>query len=147
MAEENITLIDAQTDVEGKLRGKDALVRGRFKGEIEVSGKLVLGEGSRVEATVVADAAEISGELKGDIKARSLVLAEKARVQGTVDAQVLVVREGAWLSGSVAAGESKTPKPVSAPESTAKPAAAHGGGPGGGGPGGGGPGGGEAKQG
>ena len=88
MAEENITLIDAQTDVEGKLRGKDALVRGRFKGEIEVSGKLVLGEGSRVEATVVADAAEISGELKGDVKARSLVLAEKARVQGTVDAQV-----------------------------------------------------------
>ena len=134
MAEENITLIDAQTDVEGKLRAKDALVRGRFKGEIEVSGKLLLGEGSRVEATVVADAAEISGELKGDIKARSLVLAEKARVQGTVDAQVLVVREGAWLSGSVAAGETKAPKPASTP-APAKPAAAPGGGPGGSGPG------------
>jgi cytoskeletal protein CcmA (bactofilin family) len=143
MAEENITLIDAQTDVEGKLRGKDALVRGRFKGEIEVSGKLVLGEGSRVEATVVADAAEISGELKGDVKARSLVLAEKARVQGTVDAQVLVVREGAWLSGSVAAGETKAAKPAPTPVPTPKPTGAPGGGPGGGGPGGGG----EAKQG
>ena len=116
MAEENVTVIDAQTNVEGKLRGKDAIVRGRFKGEIEISGRLVLGEGSRVEATIVADAAEISGELKGDVRARSLILAEKARVQGTVKAKVLVVREGAWLSGSVAAGETEKPaKPASAP--------------------------------
>jgi cytoskeletal protein CcmA (bactofilin family) len=131
MAEDNVTMIDAQTDVEGKLHGKDALIRGRFRGEIEVSGRLVLGEGSRVEATVVADAAEISGELKGDVKARSVVLAEKARVQGTVDAQVLVVREGAWLSGSVAAGEAERPKPA-APATPPKPAPASGGAPDGG---------------
>jgi cytoskeletal protein CcmA (bactofilin family) len=108
MAEDNVTVIDAQTEVEGKLRGKDALVRGRFQGEIEVSGRLVLGEGSRVEASIKADAAEISGELKGDVRARNLILAEKARVQGTVDAKVLVVREGAWLNGSVVAGEADT---------------------------------------
>jgi cytoskeletal protein CcmA (bactofilin family) len=115
MAEENVTVIDAQTNVEGKLRGKDALVRGKFEGEIEVSGRLVLGEGSRVDATIKADAAEISGELKGDVHARSVILAEKARVQGTVDAKVLVVREGAWLSGSVSAGEEKSGKPAAAP--------------------------------
>ena len=113
MAEDNVTVIDAQTEVEGKLRGKDVLVRGRFQGEIEVSGRLVLGEGSRVEASIKADAAEISGELKGDVRARNLILAEKARVQGTVDAKVLVVREGAWLSGSVVAGEAD--KAVKAP--------------------------------
>ena len=135
--ENNSTVIDAQTDIEGKLRGKDALVLGRFRGEIEISGRLVLGEGARVEATVVADAAEISGELKGDVKARNLILAEKAKVQGTVDAGVLVVREGAWLSGSVAAGEKKDPPPatMSAPF---KPGA---------GPGGGAPTPGEAKRG
>jgi cytoskeletal protein CcmA (bactofilin family) len=127
--ENNATVIDAQTDVEGKLRGKDALVLGRFRGEIEISGRLVLGEGARVEATIVADAAEISGELKGDVRARSLVLAEKARVQGTVDAGVLVVREGAWLSGSVAAGDKeKTPKPAATP-TPVKPAAGPGAGP------------------
>jgi cytoskeletal protein CcmA (bactofilin family) len=116
MAEENVTVIDAQADVEGKLRGKDALVRGRFKGEIELSGQLQLGEGSRVEATIKVDTAEISGELKGDVTARSLILAEKARVQGTVDAKVLVVREGAWLSGSVAAGEAEAAgKPAATP--------------------------------
>jgi len=108
LAEERMTVIDAQADVEGKMRGKDALVLGRFRGEIEVTGRLVIGEGARVEATIVADAAEISGELKGDVKGRSVVLAEKARVQGSVDARVLVVKEGAWLSGSVSAGATET---------------------------------------
>jgi len=127
LAEERMTVIDAQADVEGKLRGKDALVLGRFRGEIEVTGRLVIGEGARVEATIVADAAEISGELKGDVKGRSLVLAEKARVQGSVDARVLVVREGAWLSGSVSAGAAETTvkptSPVPAPPASppAKP--------------------------
>jgi len=58
-----------------------------------------------VEAAVSADAVEVHGEIKGDVRARSVTLAEKGRVQGTVDARVLVVKEGAWLSGSVAAGE------------------------------------------
>jgi cytoskeletal protein CcmA (bactofilin family) len=105
MAEEKATVIDAQADVEGKLKGKDAVVYGSFRGEIALSGRLVLGESARVEAAVSADTVEIAGELKGDLRARSVTLAEKARVQGTVDARVLVVREGAWLSGSVAAGE------------------------------------------
>ena len=105
MADEKATIIDAQADVEGKLKGKDVVVYGRFRGEIALSGRLVLGEGARVEATVSADAAEVAGEMKGDLRARSVTLTEKARVQGTVDARVLVVREGAWLSGSVSAGE------------------------------------------
>jgi cytoskeletal protein CcmA (bactofilin family) len=61
MADEKATIIDAQADVEGKLKGKDAVVYGRFRGEIALSGRLVLGEGARVEATVSADAAEGAG--------------------------------------------------------------------------------------
>ena len=105
MAEEKVTVIDVQADIEGKLKGKDAVIHGRFKGEITVAGRLVIADGAKVEASVTADALEVAGELKGDVKARSLTLAEKARVQGTIDARVLVVREGAWLCGSVASGE------------------------------------------
>lgn len=105
MADEKVTVIDAQAEVEGKLKGKDAVVQGRLKGEIALSGRLVIAEGARVEATITADAVEIAGELRGDVKSRALTLAEKARVQGTIDVKVLVVREGAWLSGSVATGE------------------------------------------
>jgi cytoskeletal protein CcmA (bactofilin family) len=120
MADERATIIDAQADVEGQLKGKDAVVHGRFRGEIALSGRLVLGEGAKVEATVAADQAEIAGELKGDVRARSVVLAEKARVQGTIDARVLVVREGAWISGSVSAGEAAA-KASAAPTSSTAP--------------------------
>jgi cytoskeletal protein CcmA (bactofilin family) len=105
MADDKSTFIDAQADVEGTLKGKDAQILGRFRGEVNVSGRLVLGEGARVDAKVAADAAEIAGEFKGEIKARVVTLAEKARVEGTVDAQLLVVREGAQLNGAVSAGK------------------------------------------
>jgi cytoskeletal protein CcmA (bactofilin family) len=109
------TLIDAHADVDGKLKGKDAQILGRFRGEIEVTGRLVLGEGSRVDAKVVTDAAEVAGEFKGDITAKSVTLTEKARVEGTLEAQVLVVREGAHLNASVNAGAAGKPKATPPP--------------------------------
>lgn len=111
MADEKVTLIDAQADVDGKLKGKDAHILGRFRGEVELSGRLVLGEGARVDAKVQADAAEIAGEFKGEIKARTVTLAEKARVEGSVDAQVLIVREGAQLDGAIVTGKARTAPP------------------------------------
>ena len=105
MADEKVTIIDAQADIEGKMKGKDAVIQGRFRGEIALTGRLVIAEGAKVEAAVSADALEVAGELKGDVRTRSFTLADKARVQGTVEARVLVVREGAWLSGSVSSGE------------------------------------------
>lgn len=104
MEVEKLTIIDAQTDVEGKLKGKDARVLGRFRGEIDLSGRLVLAEGSKVEANVKAESAEIGGEFKGDLTVRSLLLMEKARIEGKVDAQALAVREGAQMNGTVNAG-------------------------------------------
>lgn len=116
MEASRVTLIDGHADVDGKLKGKDAQVLGRFRGEIEVAGRLLLGEGSRVDAKVVAEATEVAGEFKGEITARIVTLTEKARVEGTIDAKVLVVREGAQLNGSVSAGAgSRVPAPSAAP--------------------------------
>src|SRR5438445_12325170 len=104
MNAEKSTLIDAQADVEGKLRGKDAQILGRFQGEIELSGRLQMGEGSRAQAIVAADVAEIGGEFKGELKVRSLVLHEQGRIDGSVEAQTIAAREGAQLNGSVNLG-------------------------------------------
>lgn len=98
------TVIDAHAVIEGKLKGKDVQVLGKFKGEIELSGRLMMGEGSRVEAKVIAEQADIAGEFSGDLKVRNLILLEKARVEGTLEAQNLAVREGAQLNGSVSSG-------------------------------------------
>jgi cytoskeletal protein CcmA (bactofilin family) len=101
MEAEKPTVINAQGDFEGTLKGKDAQIFGRFRGDIELSGRLVLGEGARVQARVVADAAEIAGEFRGELKVRSLTLLEKGRIEGTVEAQTMAVREGAQLNGAV----------------------------------------------
>jgi cytoskeletal protein CcmA (bactofilin family) len=116
------TVINAQGDFEGTLKGKDAQVLGKFRGDIELSGRLVLGEGSRVQARVVADAAEIAGEFRGDLKVRSFVLLEKGRFEGTLEAQLMVVREGAHLSGAVNTSQPAAP-PVYA-NSSSNPAGA-----------------------
>jgi cytoskeletal protein CcmA (bactofilin family) len=106
MEADKVTLIDGDADVEGKLKGKDARILGRFRGEVSLSGRLHVGEGARVEAKVTTDIAEIAGEYQGELTARSLVLLEKARVAGTLDAQSMVVREGAQVNGAVNAGGS-----------------------------------------
>ena len=104
---EKPTFVDGQADFEGTLKGKDAHVLGRFRGQIELTGRLILGEGSRVDAKVVADSAEIAGEFKGDLKVRSLTLLEKGRLEGNLETQSLAVRDGAQLNGGVNAGMGK----------------------------------------
>jgi cytoskeletal protein CcmA (bactofilin family) len=101
---EKTSVVDGNADFEGKMRGKDAQILGRFQGEVELTGRFLMGEGSRVQATVVADAAEIAGDFKGDLKVRSLILLEKGCFDGSVEAQVIAVRDGAHLNGSVNVG-------------------------------------------
>jgi cytoskeletal protein CcmA (bactofilin family) len=100
------TLLDAEGSFEGSFSGKDAQVLGRFKGDIKVSGRLAIGEAARVEARVTADVVEIAGQFRGEVRARSIVLGEKARVDGTLDTQLLAVKDGAVLNASVNAGVS-----------------------------------------
>lgn len=103
--DDKATLIDTDAHFEGTLAGQDARILGRFKGDIEVKGRLILGESSVVEAKVRAETAEIAGEFKGEIVAGRLLLLEKARVTGTFDAKILSVREGAQMNGAVSAGD------------------------------------------
>src|SRR5688572_6741924 len=105
------TTIGTDAEFEGILSGKDAQVLGRFKGEVLVTGKLSIGEGARVDAKVTADVVEIAGSFKGNLTTRSLILLEKARVDGGVEAKSLSVRDGAVLNGAVnvGAGAAQTP--------------------------------------
>ncbi len=102
--EDKLTIVDAAARVEGKLTGRDARILGRFEGEIQLTGRLQIGEGAQVDGKVKADACEIGGRYRGQLEARSVLLLEKARVEGSLTSEVLSVREGAQLDGEVTAG-------------------------------------------
>ena len=99
------TFIDAESSIDGKISGKDATIAGRFKGEVHLTGSLVLNPSANVDATVQAELVEVGGTLAGKITARKVVVLETGKVTGTLDAGQLVVREGAVLNGPVAAGK------------------------------------------
>jgi len=100
--DDKVTIVDAAGAVQGKLTGRDARVLGRFEGEIELSGRLQIGEGGKVQAKVKVDTAEIGGVYAGELVARSVILLEKASVEGSLTTEMLAVRDGAQLNASVA---------------------------------------------
>jgi cytoskeletal protein CcmA (bactofilin family) len=90
----------------GQIEGRDVTILGRFKGKLQLLGRLKIGRNARVEAEVRAVTVEINGEFVGDIKARSLVFGETARARGTFISERLGMREGASVSGSFPPPES-----------------------------------------
>jgi cytoskeletal protein CcmA (bactofilin family) len=121
MDADKTSIVDANCEFQGKLTGRDARILGRFRGDIELTGRLSTGEGSRVEARLKADSAEIAGEFVGEISVRSLTLSEKARCEGNVQAEVISVREGAWLQGEVNSGGAHVRQPELRPAISAGP--------------------------
>jgi cytoskeletal protein CcmA (bactofilin family) len=124
--DDKVTLIDVDTRVEGKLKGKDARILGRFKGEIELTGRLYTGEGSKVEAMAAVDSAEIAGQYDGEVKAKSVLLLEKASVTGKLQTRNLAVREGARINGGVDAGQEAAKAPAPEPQMGGAPGAGKG---------------------
>lgn len=115
------TLIDADTSIDGKIQGKDATIAGRFKGEVNINGSLVLSPSANVDATIQADLVEVGGTISGKITARKVVVLETGKVTGTLDAGQLVVREGAVLNGPVAAGKGASGSAAAASTATVAP--------------------------
>lgn len=90
----------------GELTGEeDVLVQGRFEGTMRVSERLTVGPGGRVEGEIHARAVLVLGHVRGQIFAGERAeLSATAVVEGNVEAPKIVIAEGARLEGSVAMG-------------------------------------------
>jgi cytoskeletal protein CcmA (bactofilin family) len=94
------------TSIDGIIKSDgDFRVDGKMKGEIEITGKLVVGEGGTVEGEVKCGSANVSGKIIGTIMVDDLLSLEAtARVEGDVITSKLSVINGAELSGSCSMG-------------------------------------------
>ena len=105
------TSIDAKSELKGTLRCKETLrIDGRVKGEVTCDKTVIVGEGGRVHASIVADTVEVSGEVKGDITAScKITLDRTARVTGDLATPGIVIEEGAKLEGRIVIGVDQKP--------------------------------------
>jgi cytoskeletal protein CcmA (bactofilin family) len=80
--------------------GESVRIDGIFKGNIDITGSLVLGDSGSVTGDVHASYFLVAGEVNGNVSSDTqLHFASTARVMGDVQAQSLVVDEGAQVSG------------------------------------------------
>ncbi|MFH1018526.1 MAG: polymer-forming cytoskeletal protein [Pseudomonadota bacterium] len=110
-------ILDRGAEFEGKLTFEGTVrIDGKFKGEIVSEANLVFGESGKVEADIKVGAISVSGEVSGNITARSKVeLHAPAIVKGNIQTPSLIIEEGVLFEGSCAMDKgpqtSKYPKP------------------------------------
>jgi len=103
------TFIGSNITIEGTISGSDPVViEGTIRGNVNLTGDLLVAPKARVEATVHARNVTIEGKLTGDVSADERVeLVSTAVVDGNIKAPKIVVAEGAKFRGNVDMGAAR----------------------------------------
>lgn len=91
----------------------DFRIDGLIEGEINCTGKIVIGEAGRVKGSIVCENAEIMGLMDGKITCRQqLSLRASGKIQGDVQTKTLIVEPGALFNGTCSMGNQASEKPL-----------------------------------
>lgn len=116
------TTLGKDTEFEGTLKFKEGLrIEGKFKGDIETDGFLIIGNTGDVTAEVKVGSIVVEGKITGNVGADDLVeLRSSAEMRGDITASKLKIEEGVVFVGKSDVqprdgGKSK-PAPAPAPQ-------------------------------
>lgn len=123
------TVIGPDAHIKGEMAFDGPIrVLGTFEGKVTCGGTIELGESARCKATVEAVRVVVEGQVEGEISARETIeLKAKAVVRGDINAESLVVQDGARLIGhcrvgpEAAAGAGPQTMHTSAPRVESRP--------------------------
>ncbi|MBY0434193.1 MAG: polymer-forming cytoskeletal protein [Cyclobacteriaceae bacterium] len=94
------TTLEGNIETYGNIR-----IEGRIHGNIKSKSKIALGHSSHVDGNIVAQNADVEGQVKGKIEiSEVLVLKSTAVVHGDISTGKLVVEPGAVFNGSCKMG-------------------------------------------
>ncbi|MEO7997976.1 MAG: polymer-forming cytoskeletal protein [Gemmatimonadaceae bacterium] len=95
------SVLTNELTIEGKIEGSgNVRIAGKFKGEVNVTGNLVIEQGAVVTANVRAQTITIAGQLEGNIEGATRVeLLETGVLTGDVMADSLTVAAGSRMRG------------------------------------------------
>jgi cytoskeletal protein CcmA (bactofilin family) len=101
--QQETSIIGPSTVVRGSLRGAVNLeIQGSVEGDVEVSGDVVLAEGSSVRGNVSAASITVWGTIEGDLRGSEAVIIETgAKVAGDLSAPRIGIAPGALVRGTV----------------------------------------------
>jgi len=96
------TVLEGNVETFGNIR-----IEGKVIGNIKSKSKVVLGQSSFVDGNILAQNAEIEGEVKGVMEVTELlVLKPTAVIHGEITTNKLIVESGATFNGGVKMGVS-----------------------------------------
>ena len=100
------TVLGADAVFKGELRFEKGMkLLGKFEGQINSEGQLVVADGAALTGDAKAGTVRIEGQVKGNISAGTKVqLSASARLEGDLQTQRLEVAEGAVLIGRCVVG-------------------------------------------
>ncbi len=102
------TTITGNIETFGNIR-----IDGRLNGNIKSKSKVALGQGSTVEGNILAQNAEIEGEVIGKLEVSDiLILHPTAVIQGDIITAKLVIKSGAVFNGSCQMGAKAANKEI-----------------------------------
>ena len=98
--------IGAGLAIEGKIEGEgDVRIAGKFKGDVRVKGNLTVESGAHINGEISADTVTVGGEVEGNINASTQVrLLESGQLVGDLKAKSLTVAAGSRMRGRVEFG-------------------------------------------
>lgn len=96
-----VNIIQIHTQISGDVNCKgDLRLDGTIKGNVKVSGRLVMGHDAHIEGLVECENAEISGRIKGDIKVKEVLhLKKNCIVEGDIYTKKLIIEADAVFNG------------------------------------------------
>jgi cytoskeletal protein CcmA (bactofilin family) len=92
--------------IEGKIEGDgDVHIAGSFKGDVRVNGDVTVEPGARITAEISAVTVTVGGQVEGNINASTQVkLLQSGQLIGDLKAKSLTVADGARMRGRVEFG-------------------------------------------
>lgn len=98
----SVNLIGNGTKIVGDITSAgDVRIDGTLTGNINISGKFVLGPNGAVEGNITSINADLSGEVKGTVNvAETLSLKSTAKINGDIITSKLMIEPGALFTGT-----------------------------------------------
>ncbi len=90
------------SEFEGTLKFEGTVrIDGKFQGEVHSEGTLIVGENAVINGNVYVDSAVVSGEIRGNVKAKNRVeLRAPGKLYGDMESPAIIIEEGVIFDGN-----------------------------------------------